>query len=93
MDTLDGTYPLATMIPYGAPPFDHESDLDALRKAYKPVGEWHTYEITCSGEEMSISLNGSLITTCTSIKNLSCHIGIQCEPGLLEFRKIEVDVF
>lgn len=93
MDTLEGTYPLATMIPYGAPPFDHESDLDALRKAYKPVGEWHTYEITCSEEEMSISLNGSLITTCTSIKNLSGHIGIQCEPGLLEFRKIEVDVF
>lgn len=92
MDTIEGTYPLATMIPYGAPPFEHESDLVALRKAYKPAGEWHLYEITCQGEEMSVSLNGSLITTCTSIKNLEGHIGIQCEPGVLEFRKIEVEI-
>lgn len=92
MDTIEGNHPLATMIPYGAPPFEHESDLAALRKAYKPAGEWHLYEITCRGEEMTISLNGSLITTCTSIKNLEGHIGIQCEPGLLEFRKIEVEL-
>jgi len=92
MDTLEGTYPLATMIPYGAPPFEHESNLEALRQAYKPAGEWHIYEITCKGEEMSVSLNGSLITTATSIKNLEGHIGIQCEPGVLEFRKIEVEL-
>lgn len=42
---------------------------------------------------MSISLNGSLITNCISINKLSGHVGIQCEPGLLGFRKIEVDVF
>lgn len=92
MDTLEGSYPLATLIPYGAPPFEHESDLEALRKAYKPAGEWHVYEITCKGEEMWVSLNGSLITTATSIKNLEGHIGIQCEPGLLEFRRIEVEL-
>jgi len=92
MDTIEGTYPLATMIPYGAPPFEHESDLDALRKAYKPACEWHVYEITCKGEEMSVSLNGALLTTATSIKNLEGHIGIQCEPGILEFRKIEVEI-
>ncbi len=92
MDTIEGTYPLATMIPYGAPPFEHESDLVALRSAYRPTGEWQVYEISCKGEEMSVSLNGALITTATSIKNLSGHIGIQCEPGVLEFRKIEVDI-
>jgi hypothetical protein len=31
-----------------------------------------------------------LITTATSIKNLTGHIGIQGELGLLEFRRIEV---
>ena len=89
MDSLEGK-PLATMIPYGAPPFEHKSDLNALKKAYKPVGEWHTYEITAKGETLAVKLNGILITTCTSIKNKTGHIGIQAEHGLLEFRKIEL---
>tara|TARA_B100001167_G_scaffold132896_1_gene83680 strand:- start:520 stop:1137 length:618 start_codon:yes stop_codon:yes gene_type:complete len=90
MDTLTGT-PLAHLIPYGAPPFDHQSDIDALKRAYKPAGEWHTYEIKADGEQLWVSLNGELITTATSIKNLRGHIGIQGELGLLEFRKISVE--
>ena len=90
MDTITGRAPLATMIPYGAPPFDHQSDLAALAKAYKPLGQWQTYEITCVGETLEVKLNGTLITTATSIKNLKGHIGIQAEHGLLEFRKIDL---
>ena len=90
MDTLTGT-PLAHLIPYGAPPFEHHSDIDALKSAYKPAGEWHTYDIKAEGEHLTVHLNGVLITTATSIKNLTGHIGIQGEHGLLEFRKIEVD--
>ena len=90
MDTLTGP-PLAHLIPYGAPPFDHQSDIDALKRAYKPAGEWHTYEIKADGEQLWVSLNGELITTATSIKNLRGHIGIQGELGLLEFRKISVE--
>ena len=90
MDTLTGT-PLAHLIPYGAPPFEHHSDIDALKRAYKPAGEWHTYEIKAEGENLTVHLNGVLITTATSIKRLTGHIGIQGEHGLLEFRKIEVD--
>ena len=90
MDTLEGQYPLAHMIPYGAPDFQSESDIEALKRVYRPAGEWQTYEITCRGETMEIRLNGTLITTCSSIKNLSGHIGIQGEHGLLEFRRIDV---
>jgi hypothetical protein len=90
MDTLTDT-PLAHLIPYGAPPFDHQSDIEALKRAYKPAGEWHTYEIKADGERLWVSLNGELITTATSIKNLRGHIGIQGELGLLEFRKISVE--
>jgi len=90
MDIITGKAPLATMIPYGAPPFASKSDLDALAKVYKPPGQWQTYEITCAGETLEVRLNGTLITTATSIKNLQGHIGIQAEHGLLEFRKIDV---
>ncbi len=90
MDIITGKAPLATMIPYGAPPFEHQSDLAALAKAYKPLGEWQTYEITCAGETLEVKLNGKRITTATSIMNRQGHIGIQAEHGLLEFRKIDV---
>ena len=82
--------PLAHMIPYGAPPFEHKSDIEALRKAYKPAGDWHVYEIKAQGEQLWVKLNDVLITTATSIKHLEGHIGIQGELGLLEFRKIEI---
>jgi len=82
--------PLAHMIPYGAPPFEHESDIEALRKAYKPAGEWHVYEIKAQGEQLWVKLNDVLITTATSIKHLEGYTGIQGELGLLEFRKIEI---
>ena len=91
MDIITGDTPLGQMIPYGAPPFEHEFDIEALQAAYNPTGEWHTYEITAEGENLSVQLNGVLITTATSIKNLTGHIGIQGELGLLEFRKIEVE--
>ncbi|QXD22808.1 DUF1080 domain-containing protein [Opitutia bacterium ISCC 51] len=90
LDEIEHQYPLGFIIPYGAPEFQSESSLDALKSVYKPALEWHTYEITCLGETMEVKLNGTVITTCTSIKNLTGHIGIQGELGHLEFRKIEV---
>jgi len=98
MDTLTGNVPLAHLMPYGAPPFEDLSvsdlsdltDMKALKRAYKPTGEWHTYEIKAEGENLWIHLNGVLVTTATNIKKLTGHIGIQAEGGLLEFRKIEV---
>ena len=89
MDTLGGI-PLAHMIPYGAPDFDHISDMRALEKAYKPHGQWQVYNIIAIEENIWIRLNGVLITAATSIKNLDGHIGIQGEHGLLEFRRIDI---
>ena len=77
-------------MPYGAPPFEHELDREALQRAYRPTGEWHTYEITAEGENLWVRLNGELITTSTSIRQLRGHIGIQAERGLLEFRRIAI---
>jgi len=89
-DNLVQPAPLATMIPYGAPPFEHVSDLDKMKAAYTGLNEWQTYEITCVGEILTVKLNGELITIAVSIKNLDGHIGIQGEHGVLEFRNIEV---
>ena len=90
MDTNEGSTQFGAMIPYGVPVFIHESDLEAIKRAYKPTGEWRLYEILCQGETVVVQLNGVTVTTASTIKNLEGHIGIQGEHGLLEFRKIEI---
>ena len=92
MDIISGPTPCATMIPYGAPPFESESDLEKLAKVYRPAGKWNSYEIKCVGEELSVRLNGELITKATNIKNLRGHLGIQAEHGRLEFQNLRIMV-
>jgi len=89
-DTITEERALGTMIPYGAPPFTHESDRDAISRAYRPTGEWNHYQITCKGEDLGVKLNEILVTTAKGIKNLRGHVGIQAEHGHLEFRNIRV---
>ena len=89
-DTITEERAIATMIPYGAPEFEHETDRDALAKAYRPTGQWNHYEITCKGEDLSVKLNSTLVTTATNIKNLRGHVGFQAEFGHLEFRNIRI---
>ncbi|MCF7973139.1 MAG: DUF1080 domain-containing protein [Phycisphaerae bacterium] len=90
MDRITEMPALATMIPYGAPPFTHESDLDALARAYRPTGQWNHFQITCRGEDLFVKLNGTLITTAHEIKNHRGHVGIQAENGLVQFRNIRL---
>lgn len=90
MDSTTHIKPIGSMIPYGAPPFIENTDLDAIKRAYRPTKEWNTYEITAKGETLSVVLNGIEVSTSTDIKNLTGHIGIQAENGLVEFRKIEI---
>lgn len=90
MDTVDGSNPLGALIPYGAPVGQFQSDREAIKRAYRPTGQWNTFEITCRGETLVVKLNGIQVTTATSIKNLHGHVGLQGELGLLEFRRIEI---
>lgn len=90
MDSKKEHYALGELIEYGAGPFETSFDPKALERAYKPYGQWHTYEITAKGETLKVVLNGEVITKASGIKNLDGHIGIQGEFGLVEFRKIEV---
>lgn len=89
-DIITGEAPLGSMIPYGAAPFKHYTDLEALAKAHKPTKTWNVFEITCNNEDLTVVLNGIKITEASSILSPSGHIGIQGELGALEFKKITV---
>ncbi len=92
MNTRSGDVPLGRMFAYEAPDFLWVQDRDALHRSFLPTNEWNTYEITCIGDTISVKLNGTLITLGFGMAHLEGHIGIQGELGLLEFRRIDVEV-
>ena len=83
--------PCGTMIDYGAPFETDPPDLKKLAEVFHPTGEWNFYEIECVGENLSVKINGGLITT-ARLEKPSGHIGIQAEKGLLEFRNLRIKV-
>jgi len=92
IDSVEYIHPLGMIIPYGAPPFEFVSSREAATSVYKQAGNWHTYEIECVGEIIKVRLNGTLVGIAVGVKNAEGHVGIQGENGLLEFRKIEIEV-
>ena len=61
------------------------------KSAEKPVGEWNTYEVECSGNTIKIIVNGKLMNTATECNETAGMIGIQSEGAELEVRKIFVE--
>jgi hypothetical protein len=57
----------------------------------KPVGEWNTYEVECSGNTIKIIVNGKLMNTATECTESSGMIGIQSEGAEIEVRKIFIE--
>ncbi len=90
MNNLEGNNPMGYIFPHNVPEVQFLYDLDAVKRAFKPTGEWQRYEISVRGSTLITKLNGVLINSVTDIATSSGHIGIQGENGLLEFRKIEV---
>ncbi|MDA7916804.1 DUF1080 domain-containing protein [bacterium] len=90
MDKTDQGRIFGALIDYGGGPFSELLDQPALAQAFNPTGEWNTVEVTCEGRFLSVRVNGVVITMVEGLQNVSGHIGIQGEKGLLEFRRIDV---
>lgn len=56
----------------------------------KPVGEWNSCEIVCSGNSVQAYVNGTLMNETTECTISSGAVGIQSEGAELEIRKISV---
>jgi hypothetical protein len=57
----------------------------------KPVGEWNTFVVECSGNTVKILVNDKLMNTATECSLSSGHIGLQSEGADLEIRKVALD--
>ena len=56
----------------------------------KPQGEWNTAEIVCSGDSVTVYINGELQNRITGISNREGYIGLQSEGGPIRFRNVNL---
>lgn len=61
-----------------------------IKDAEKAPGEWNHYEITVSGGNLTLKVNGELVNEATGLDVVSGPIGFQSEGGEIHFRKIQI---
>ncbi|MDZ4782376.1 MAG: DUF1080 domain-containing protein [Planctomycetia bacterium] len=64
--------------------------LNLTDESEKPVGEWNSMVIECSGDQVKVWVNDDLVnhgTNCTASKG---QIAIQAEGSEVEFRKVQL---
>jgi hypothetical protein len=59
--------------------------------AEKPVGEWNTCELICSGNSVKVYVNGKLMNETTESTVTFGKIGFQCEGAPFEVRKVFIE--
>ncbi len=59
--------------------------------AEKPVGEWNTCELICSGNSVKVYVNGKLMNETTESTVTSGKIGFQSEGAPFEVRKVYIE--
>lgn len=54
----------------------------------KPAGEWSSYDITCKGDIIEVSVNGVLQNRATNCSLSKGGIGLQAEGSKIQFRNL-----
>jgi hypothetical protein len=70
---------------------DMNTALPKTVDAEKPVGEWNTCEMICSGNSVKVLVNGKLVNETTECTVSSGKIGIQDEGAEFEIRRMFIE--
>jgi len=70
---------------------DANTALPKTSDAEKPVGEWNTTVMICSGNSAKAIVNGTPVNETIECTILSGKIGMQCEGAEFEVRKIFIE--
>ena len=61
-----------------------------MKDAEKPPGEWNRYEITVSGDTLTLKINGELVNETSGLDIVNGPIGFQSEGAEIHFRDIRL---
>ena len=84
--------PVGGLFRHGMPPGETALDREAVRAAFTGTGEWQLVEIELVGADLTVQLNGMLVTRASGIEDVAGYIGIQSETSAVEFRRIDIEV-
>lgn len=62
-----------------------------VKSAENTPGTWNTYQVECEGNSIRISVNGKPMNAATECNASSGFIGLQCEGGAIEVRKVTLE--
>lgn len=62
----------------------------AVKNVERPGGQWNEITILAQGGTYTVTMNGESINQATGIEIVSGPIGLQCEGGVIQFRRVEV---
>jgi len=75
---------------FGGGPADARRIVNLTDGSEKPLGEWNTLEIECAGDEVKVTVNGTLVNHGSKATVTSGKIALQAEGVEVEFRKVEL---
>jgi hypothetical protein len=75
---------------HGMPPGETALDTQAVRTAFTGTGEWQLLEVEVAGMELTVRLNGAVVTQASGIADVDGYLGIQSETSAVEFRRIDI---
>jgi len=67
-------------------------DMEAKRRAIKPLGEWNAVEIVSKDGQVTSSLNGVVLSTFSHDRTEAGHIAFQSQGGEVSWRNIRIRV-
>jgi Domain of Unknown Function (DUF1080) len=76
--------------PFGGGQTDARRIVNLTDGSEKALGEWNTMEIECKGDEVKVSVNGTLVNHGSKSTAKSGKIALQAEGVEVEFRKVEL---
>jgi len=74
---------------------DHEllgdfAGVGKIKASEKPPGEWNKYEITLTGGDLTLLVNGEKVNEATGLDVVPGKIGLQSEGGQIQFRTVKL---
>jgi hypothetical protein len=76
---------------FGGGPNDARNIKNLTDDSEKPLGEWNTMVITCKGDTVTVSVNGTEVNAGSKSTASKGKIALQAEGTEVEFRKVELE--
>lgn len=88
VNTSDNPLPLVNLYRHRVADGTTTYQREQVFAGYTGVGEWQDFLITVEGAQLSVQLNGALVTEAGGLENAQGYLGFQSETGVIEYRNL-----